>query len=293
VLGEYDGCVDLTVAARDGRGYYTAGVLSHTPLPVFSVTKTFVATAVLRLVERHQLRLDGEVSRWLSRAPRGLTVRGLLGHTGGLPDYATDPAYVAAVAAQPGQPWGLDEILTIGLAGDRSAPGRFRYSNLGYWMLGAVLEQVAAGPLGQTLASAVFEPAGMTSTVYPEVGAGVTDDGYDTRWAGPAGAVWSTPTDMIAFLDALFDQSLISAASLTAMTAATPVVAGPPWRQPGYGLGLMVDSRLGAFGHGGDGPGYRSAAFTAPSLGRSVALVAQAAGADPIAVALRALRIDK
>jgi CubicO group peptidase (beta-lactamase class C family) len=247
---------------------------------VFSVTKMFVATAAVKLAELGRLDLDTRVSDHVSAGPADLTLREALGHTGGLADYATTVAYRTAVAAQPGQPWGLDEILQVGLRGERSARGAFRYSNLGYWLAGAVLESVAGTSLADLLSRLVFGPAGMVSTTYPAVGAGVTADGYDTRWSGPAGAAWSTPADLLAFLDALVHGALIAPASLATMTMATPVVdAGDgPWRRPAYGLGLMTDEGSAGeklLGHGGAGPGHRSAAFIAPTAGRAAVVLAR------------------
>ena len=295
MLDEFKGRTDVGVAVRDRDGCRVAG--SDLVRPMFSVTKMFVAVAVLRLVELGELALDEEVSGWLPRAP-AVTVRQLLGHTGGLPDYVAAPEYGAAVAASPGQPWSLTEIVRVGLAGRPSPQGVFRYSNLGYWLLGAMVEKTIGQSLGHALAELVFTPAGMASTFYPHVGVGVTEDGYDTCWAGPAGAAWSTPEEVTLFLSGLYggspvSGSLISAVSLAAMTSTTPVVAGAPWRQPGYGLGLMTDGRHGTFGHGGDGPGFRSAAFIAPELGRSVTVVARSsAEVDPTDVALRLLGIE-
>ncbi|MEV6081602.1 serine hydrolase domain-containing protein [Streptomyces sp. NPDC052069] len=288
---DVDGDADIAVAVLDSRGLHTTGVKAAQP--VFSVTKMFVATAALRLIESGRLALDDEVSRRVPQAPSGITVRHLLGHTSGLPDYASAPAYLDAVAARPAQPWSLEQIASIALVGDRSAPGRFRYCNLGYWLLGAFIEEVTATPLERTLAEVVFEPAGMASTSYPAPGAGLTETGYDTRWAGPAGAAWATPADLVRFLTELLERPLLSVPSLAAMTTVTPVAAGPPWREPGYGLGLMIDGWHHTFGHGGSGPGYSSAAFVVPGLGRSVAMIARSsAGADLSAPALRFLQTD-
>lgn len=92
----------VAVAVRDENGLHVTG--PTTAQPVFSVTKMFVATAVLRLVEQGPLTLDEEVSRRVPVSPSGVTVRHLLGHTGGLPDYATTAPYLAAVAADHGHP---------------------------------------------------------------------------------------------------------------------------------------------------------------------------------------------
>lgn len=198
----------------------------------------FVATAAVKLAESGRLTLDAEMPDHVPAAPADLTLREALAHTGGLPDYAMTTHYTAAVDAQPGKPWGLDEIVDVGLRATRSARGSFHYSNLGYWLAGAVLEAMAGTSLTDLLSRLVFQPAGMVSTTYPAVGAGVTVDGYDTRWAGPGGAAWSTPADLLAFLDALTHGALVSPASLATMTEATPVDAGDgPWCRPGYGLG--------------------------------------------------------
>lgn len=283
---------DVTALARDGDGRRVVGDPERRQ-PVFSVTKMFLAVAVLRLAESGVLGLDDEVHRWLPQtaekiSAEKITVREVLSHTAGLPDYAAIASYAAAVAARPGQPGDLDEILAAALAGDRPCRGAFRYSNVGYWILGAVTERATGRSLGETLEAMVFGPAAMASTSYPQAGAGVTSDGYDTRWAGPAGAAWSTAADLDLFLAALFGGTLIAAGSLAAMTCCGPVEAHPPWRRPGYGLGLMVDSELGTFGHGGSGPGYNIAAFTGPASGRSAVVLARSsAPADPTGLALR------
>jgi hypothetical protein len=143
----------------------------------------------------------------------------------------------------------------------------------------------------QALAAMVFGPAGITSTFYPAPGAAVTEAGYDTLWAGPAGAAWATPRDL--FLTALFDGSLLSAKSLAAMTSTTAVATGAPWRKPGYGLGLMIDGEYRTFGHGGSGPGYTSAAFITPEPGRSAAVITRTSvSGDPTDLALQLLQID-
>lgn len=266
----------LAVAVRDAAGTSVAGPVSAAP--AFSITKLFVATAVMRLVESGQLSLEDAAS---TRVP-GVTVREMLGHTGGLPDYATTTAYLDAVTARPAKPWGVEEITAVAMTGRRSPHGRFRYSNLGYWLLGERVEQITGDPLATVLAELVFAAAGLADTRYPTAGDGLTPDGYDTRWAGPAGAAWSTPADLVQYLAALITGGLLSPASLIAMTTTTPVEAGPPWRAPNYGLGLMTDPQLGTLGHAGGGPGYTSAAFALRDGRRyAAAIAADGARTDP------------
>jgi D-alanyl-D-alanine carboxypeptidase len=277
--------VDTAVAIRDDDGLHVTGL--DTAQPVFSVTKMFMATVVLRLAESGLLALDDEASRRVPQCPGGIMVRELLNHTGGLPDYVTDARYLDAVTARD-RPWDVNRIAEVALAGRHSERGRFRYSNLGYWLLGALVKHVTGSALRDTLTDLVFTPAGMTSTTYPAAGALLTAADYDTCWAGPAGAVWSTPRDLVTFLTALQHGSLLSKESWTAMTTTTPVTTGPPWRAPGYGLGLMIDSEYQVLGHSGGGPGYTSAAFT--TAARSVAIVAGPESTeDPTRLALELL----
>lgn len=281
VLDELADRADVAALLRDRDGQHVVGD-AGSAVPVFSVTKMFMAVATLRLAEAGHLELDAQARRWLPQIASTITVREILGHTAGLPDYIATAGYLAAVAARPGEPWDLAEIVAVSLAAEHSPRGMFRYANVGYWLLGAVIEHVTGGPLAGTLTGEVFRPAEMTATFYPEVGSGVTGDGYDTRWAGPAGAAWSTASDVDQFIAALLGGALLRPSSLLAMTSATPAGTHPPWREPWYGLGLMLDSSLGIVGHGGGGPGYQAAAFTAPAAGRSAVILARSgAGLSP------------
>lgn len=180
----------LVVLTRDADGRHANGNDCQLQ-PVFSVTKIFVAVTALRMAGPGALDLDTWASRWLAAVPPGISLRELLSHTAGLPDYGTAAEYQAAVAATPAQPWDLAEILAVGLAPPRSPHGQFRYSNTGFWLAGAILERAADADLSELLRREVIDPAGLTHTYYPQVGERLTPDGYDTRgrvrpaWSGP------------------------------------------------------------------------------------------------------------
>lgn len=277
----------VAVAAWDG-----ARLLCRGPgirLPVFSVTKMFVAAAVLRLAEQGRLELDACLADVVPAAPAGATVRDALRHTAGLGDYTHAAPYADAVADAPADPWPLDRIVAASTAdpapaGRRLPPaGSFSYSNVGYWLLGDLLERVQRGPLPVLLRELVFAPSGMASARYPTVAESLTPAGYSTLWAGPAGACWSSAADLVRFLRS----PGLAPASFSLMVDAVPVDAGDPWIAPGYGLGAMVDSGRGTWGHGGGGPGYSSAAFAAGEGGRCAAVIApESSGVDPVRCAL-------
>jgi hypothetical protein len=72
------------------------------------------------------------------------------------------------------------------------------------------------------------------------------------------------------------------------MRRATAIEPHPPWPAPGYGLGVMTDHVLNAIGHGGNGPGYQTAAFTLVSGDRSaVVIAAEGTRPDPVQEAVR------
>ena len=263
-------------------------------LPIYSLTKSMLAAATLRLVERGVLSLDEPIGRWFPAWPvlAGVTLRQTLNHTGGLPDYGPLASYHAAVRETPGAPWPLEQMLaaTVG-QGLKSAPGQaFGYSNPGYALLKRMLEQVTGKTLGEALRAEVFAPLGLRSArvvegpvdmraLAPGYTAmfGPTDAGrrdrravYHPGWVAH-GLVAATAEDAGRFFDGLFGGALLSRSTLAAMTRLVPVPeAAPPPHGWGYGLGLMgnTDTPWGpVYGHEGGGPGYSAAAYHAPRCG--------------------------
>jgi D-alanyl-D-alanine carboxypeptidase len=137
---------------------------SDAPFRIASVTKTFVAASILRLVEDHKLRLDDAIARYLSPATvallrqggydvNAIRIRNLLQHTSGLYDYAEDQAYQAFVFGHPRHRWTRAEQLRFAITHGKplSPPGtQFHYADTGYIVLGEILERRT----GRSLASA-------------------------------------------------------------------------------------------------------------------------------------------
>ncbi|HMM41243.1 MAG TPA: serine hydrolase domain-containing protein [Thermomicrobiales bacterium] len=315
---------------RDGQPVIEAGVgaadLAGTiPLdagarfPVYSVTKTFIAAAVLRLVERGAVALDEPIGTYLPDLPlpTAPTVRQLLRHTGGMADYGGLAAYHDAVRQCPERPWSDDEFLRRTLAARLAwQPGeRFAYSNVGYMLLRLLLERQTAGSLGTALSNEMFARLGLRET---RVLAALEDmrgltPGYSTQLGtgdAPAdvvlayhpgwvshGLVASTAPELARAMDGLFAGRLFGGDLLAAMVE--PVLVPdthPLFIQPAYGLGLMIDAGVeGLFaGHGGDGPGYSiGAAHLAMASTRvtSVALVNRDEGMLGLRVAAALARL--
>lgn len=245
------------------------------PLPVYSITKMFVAAGVLRAHDAGLLTLDDSLAARLPGAPSGCSIRAVLNHTAGLGNYTANHAYLHAVQHEPGSPWGLEKIIAASSLG---TPGRFEYSNTGFWYLGALLENLSGMQLSQYLHRKVFDPAGMRETRYPDLESSLISTGYSTLWAGPAGAAYSTPADLLRFMQFMSrNQSVwtppFSGSATQELFTTVPVAAPAPWLNPAYGSGVMVDRELGVWGHGGSGPQFRSAVFSDFDSGLAAAII--------------------
>jgi len=272
-----------------------------TRFPIYSITKTFIATALLRLAEDGVLDLDQTAQSILPELPVStpVTLRHLLNHTSGLPDYGGLPAYAEDLRRDPATPWSDAEFLARTRDQDmRFSPGEgWAYSNPGYLILRQVVARATGMPFRAAIAQLVIEPAGLRQTsaietlndmesLTPGFSTQLERDGvwrdvsrrYHPGWVSH-GLVASTAADLARFLNALVNGRLIGQRMLAEMR--TPVAVPykhPIFTAPSYGLGLMIDpdSRFGTVsGHAGGGPGYSTAAFHFPNEGeRNVICVA-------------------
>lgn len=264
---------------------------------IYSVTKTLIASLALLLVERGQLGLDEPFQTYLPEIdlPQSVSVRQLLNHTGGIPNYGGLPEYHAAVKAHPTQPWTDAEFLAATLPGGLAfPPGQgWGYSNIGYLLLRQLVERALDAPLGAALREHIFTSLGLESPFVaqslddarqltpgysrffaPDEGMGDVRAQYHPGWVSH-GVVISTALDLARAVDGLLSAGLLSAASRAAMLQAVDVpVQHPFFRRPGYGLGVMIDqeSRYGRLaGHGGGGPGYSAGVLHLPdAYGRCI-----------------------
>ena len=131
-----------------------------------SVSKNFTATAVMLLRKRGLLRLEDEITKFFPEIPyKGVTIRHLLNHTGGLPDYMD---WITKAAEDENTIPGNEIIIRfLCECGEEPsfAPGdQFEYSNTGYCLLAQIVEKVSGVPFEAFMQQNVFEPAGMLST---------------------------------------------------------------------------------------------------------------------------------
>ncbi len=299
------GAASLAVIERTGANAHACWVPESDQEPAFlaySITKTFTAVLILELCEEGQLSLDDRLANWfphIAHADR-ISLRQLLNHTGGIPDYGGVRAYHESVKSSPSAPWSVErfaaETFDKGLLFE---PGEgWAYSNPGYMLLKRIAEKVTSNSYSALIADRIARPLGLRRTLVaesvsdlaalaPGMSSALSPDGaprdmrasYHPGWVSH-GVVASTASDLVHFLDALFRGELLSRDSLAQMTELVVVPTdptasaeqGPPsrWRRPSYGLGLMADptSPWGLIvGHNGGGPCYSASAFHAFDLG--------------------------
>ena len=147
----------------------TKPITEDTIFQLASVSKNFTAAAVLLLVREGKLSLEDEITQYFPEIPYpGVTVRQLLNHTSGIPDYFDDADWFFKIWKEEKRVPGNDEILRF-LRETEAKPYFARgeglqYSNTGYNLLALLVERRSGVPYEEFLQKNIFEPAGMTAT---------------------------------------------------------------------------------------------------------------------------------
>jgi D-alanyl-D-alanine carboxypeptidase len=264
-----------------------------------SVTKSFVVTALLQLVDRGDVTLDDPVSRYVDGVPNGdqITLRELAAMTSGLADYTSSPTFRAAFGADLSKKYTDRQLADFGLAlPPLFAPdAQYDYSNTNTVLLGLVIEKVTGKSLGDVLKRRIFEPLHLKATSYdpaapmpdphalgydvdPDTGETTRLDASRTS-LGPSGAMVSDLDDMRVWAEALATGKLIHKSSQwERLGAARLATDGPVYDR--YGLGIGETN--GWWGHTGQGVGYQAAVFHDPQSGATI--VALVNSAPPVNV---------
>lgn len=262
-----------------------------------SVTKTFTATVVLQLAAEHRISLDEPVDRYLPGLVRHngydgrrITVRQLLRHTSGLPDYLEAPEWEHPERLRY-RHFEPRELVTRALDLPRPS-GSWHYATTNYLLAGMIIREVTGHAPEAEITRRVIRPLGLRDTYWPgddtrirgrhsrsyfasEDGRLADGTAWNTTFGGVGGALVSTPADLTRFVTALFGGRLLPADQLADMRRT--VAADPDRLWPGarYGLGLITSPlRCGGlwWGHAGTVPGGHRALTAVGPGGRSVAV---------------------
>ncbi len=247
--------------------------------PVGSLTKQFTATAILLLEAEGRLAVRDTVGAFLPDLPpsyRQLTLHELLTHTAQLP-----PDWPEGLPATPlySREAALQAITGLGLSG---TPGQYQYSNLGYTMLAAIIEEVSSQSYSAFLEARLFSPAGLTRTSVlqgTDPPALVTPkwDRYPAPPHDPNGGPWSTlgaggilstPADLVRWFEAVRGGAILD----DHLTARLFLDHGDGY---GYGWHLIhrADGSLSVIHHGGIGYGYKAVLRYYPESDMTMSIV--------------------
>ncbi len=259
------------------KGYGEANVEHHvpvTPETVFesgSVGKQFTSTAVMLLVQDGKIALTDPIMKYFPTAPaswKGITVRHLLTHTSGIPDYTTD-------AMDYRKDYTEDDIEKIAFGLKPACPpgSRWNYSNTGYVLLGIIIHKASGKFYGDVLHDRVFQPLGMKSAriiseadIVPHRAAGydlVKGQLKNQEWVSPTlnttadGSLYLSLQDYIAWDRGLRAKKILSPESWA--TVFTPVTLTSGKHYP-YGFGWSIDTLAGKLRihHGGAWQGFET-----------------------------------
>ncbi|MCT9092567.1 beta-lactamase family protein [Streptomyces sp. ASQP_92] len=282
-LGDRSGGEVLTSGLADVRSQ--APMRGDSRFRIGSMTKPFVATVMLQLVGEGRVALGAHVERYLPGVVRGhendgrkITVRELLQHTSGIPDYL-DHLKPEDVLNHPRAHYDARDLVKLALAYPRVFPPgtNWAYSNTDYLLAGMIIERVTGRPYGAEIRRRVIEPLGLRQTSVPDDDdtairgphpRGYARPGQDAPLkditalnptvAGASGSMISSGADLNRFLGALVRGELLAPAQLRQMMR-TRATGGQD--EGAYGLGLeshhLPCGGL-AWGHDGGIPGYEA-----------------------------------
>ena len=255
-------------------------VTTNTVFRIGSISKQFIATAIMMLVEEGKLNPDDPVSKYLDGPPRRwkkITIRNLLTHTSGIPDFLNENIPVDA------NPDAFDQSMFKAVArrGLHFAPGEeWSYSNSNYHLLGIIIRKITGKPYGDFLRERIFQPLGMTQTAVSPIVGNVpglavgyefytnnnrllpSDSKAPSIKADAAGGIVSTIADLAKWDATLYTTNLLKKSSLQQMWTPVRLNDGMTWEYGfGWDVGRLNDHLI--VSHGGNLSGFSSEIYRA------------------------------
>ncbi|GAA1980093.1 serine hydrolase domain-containing protein [Kitasatospora viridis] len=258
---------DTVRYAQAGTGDTATGVPAD-PKAQFRIgsnTKAFTATVLLQLEAEGRLSLDDTVAKWLPGAVAAngydgskITLRELLNHTSGLPDYDNAVQFALSYSTDPNRAWPPQSLVDLALAqhAPSAAPGQqWSYANTNFVLAGMVIKAVTGNDPATEIQHRIIDRLGLTGTSFPTSDPTLHGNylhGYEYQWLGltradvtvsnvqafgPAGAMVSTLDDLAAFTRALLNGTLLPPAQEAELKTTVPTT-NTGMR---YGLGIAQE----------------------------------------------------
>lgn len=256
------------IELNEGAGYadldHRVEMLPDTKFRIGSITKMFTSVLVLKAVEENKLRLDDKLSLYLPQIPNAdsITIELMLRHRSGIFSVTSEPDFFEWCV----KPKTRTELVDIIL---RNPPVfqpdvKAEYSNSNYILLTFILEDLYQKKYHELLSEKITQPLGLTNTSVGKKINAPENEAYSYRYNGKweieaetdmsvpqgAGMIVSTASDLITFIEALFEGKLITKENLDKMTEI----------KDRFGLGIFMFPFEGkqSFGHAGGIDGFTS-----------------------------------
>jgi CubicO group peptidase (beta-lactamase class C family) len=291
-------------------------IAATTDFRLASFTKQFTAMGIMLLVHDGKMHYEDHLTDFFPEFPaygKPITVRNLLNHTGGLPDYEdllakrypnTPDDQIPQIHDQ-----GVLQLLEQQTAAQFPAGSKWHYSNSGYVILGLIVEKVSGKPFGQFLSDRIFTPLKMRSTLAYEKGKNdvpnrayghtkekgawrETDQSSTSATLGDGG-IYTSIDDLMQWDRALRDHSLVSAGEFEPALVPVEPTGGPAMGEDGasvsYGFGWFLDPYHGhkRMWHDGETMGFRTTIQRFPEDDLTVIVLANRTDVNPEALALK------
>ena len=270
---------------------------ADTIFEIGSITKSFTSMAVLLLRERGRVSLDDRLDEYLADIPdawKPVTIRQLLSHTSGVPDYEEVMGYDSyRNIMTPGQVIALVSAKPL----DFPSGSQWRYSNTGYYLLTLVIEKVSAEKYADFVTKNILKPAGMTHTRASDPGDVIRQraagyeyrDGFHNRDAiqpsatGGAGMLVSTVGDMVRWASILGKRQILKPESYALMLTDSVLADGS---HSGYGFGWFVSPmrERRAVAHSGGTAGFSCNLLYLPDDDVTIVVLTNSGNANPVSL---------
>jgi D-alanyl-D-alanine carboxypeptidase len=296
-----------------GTSRYSGGppVPTSALWPIGSNTKAFTAVIVLQLEAEGKLSINDTIGRWLPQYPawRHVSIRRLLNMTSGIADYAMQPAFAAAIGANPAARFSEARLVSYAV-GVPLGPAGWNYSDTNYILAQMIIERVTHRSYAEQLIRRIIRPLGLRDLcdapyTCPAADAARMPAGYFNMpgappllgkpmpklaltWAQGAGGIVSSLRDMTIWERALYRGRELPPRQQRQLESLVSQVTGKPIRattpaDPGFGLGVFqitTPATGTAWYYEGGTLGYRVVHFYFPRSGIIIALAANSA-TDP------------
>jgi D-alanyl-D-alanine carboxypeptidase len=300
------------IGLADGTTRYHGGppVSASALWQIGSNTKAFTAVILLQLEAEGRLSINDPIGRWLPQYPAWghITIRQLLDMTSRIPDYLSQPAFVAALEANPSASFTTARLVSY-VAGLPLGPAGYHYTNTDYLLAQMIIEKVTGGTYASQLTRRIIDPLRLHTTCLApytcppsdaaRMPAGYLDDAgvppallgqavppLALTWAQGAGAIVSSLADLVTWDRALYSGRLLPSRqqheleSLVSEATGRPIARTTPADPAGYGLGVQqvsgwLDGTI--WDYEGETYGYRVVHLYFPGSGLIIALAVNSA----------------